>query len=83
MSEMTEPVALLSGYRVLDLSSSMGAFCGKLLRELGMDVINIDLLVASVLCLEPRLAESHVKREESCALPAERAMSAAFRWSLR
>jgi benzylsuccinate CoA-transferase BbsE subunit len=36
------PTSLLSGYRVLDLSSSMGAFCGKLLRDLGMDVIKVE-----------------------------------------
>jgi len=38
----SEPTSLLSGYRVLDLSSSMGAFCGKMLRDLGMDVIKLE-----------------------------------------
>jgi crotonobetainyl-CoA:carnitine CoA-transferase CaiB-like acyl-CoA transferase len=34
--------ALLPGFRVLDLTASMGAFCGKLLRDLGMDVIKVE-----------------------------------------
>jgi crotonobetainyl-CoA:carnitine CoA-transferase CaiB-like acyl-CoA transferase len=38
----TEGTSLLSGYRVLDLSSSMGSFCGKMLRDLGMDVVKIE-----------------------------------------
>ncbi|HEY7166856.1 MAG TPA: CoA transferase [Candidatus Binatia bacterium] len=42
MSGGAEPVQLLSGYRALDLSSSMGAFCGKVLRDLGMDVIKVE-----------------------------------------
>jgi crotonobetainyl-CoA:carnitine CoA-transferase CaiB-like acyl-CoA transferase len=36
------PTSLLAEYRVLDLSSSMGGFCGKLLRDLGMDVIKVE-----------------------------------------
>ena len=39
---MTDATQLLPGYRVLDLSSSMGAFCGKLLRDLGMDVVKVE-----------------------------------------
>ncbi len=42
MSESQQSTSLLSGYRVLDLSSSMGAFCGKLLRDLGMEVIKVE-----------------------------------------
>lgn len=36
------PTSLLAEYRVLDLSSSMGGFCSKLLRDLGMDVIKVE-----------------------------------------
>ena len=32
----------LSRYRVLDLSSEMGAFCGKLLGNFGMDVVRVE-----------------------------------------
>jgi len=39
MTDTTQTTSLLSGYRVLDLTSSMGALCGKLLRDLGMDVL--------------------------------------------
>jgi crotonobetainyl-CoA:carnitine CoA-transferase CaiB-like acyl-CoA transferase len=42
MAGTNSPTSLLSGYRVLDLSSSMGAFCGKLLLDLGMDVIKVE-----------------------------------------
>ena len=42
MSITAGATPLLPGYRVLDLSSSMGAFCGKLLRDLGMDVIKVE-----------------------------------------
>jgi crotonobetainyl-CoA:carnitine CoA-transferase CaiB-like acyl-CoA transferase len=65
MSETTEPIALLSGYRVLDLSSSMGAFCGKLLRDLGMDVIKIEPPAGDGLRSEPPFARGHANREGS------------------
>jgi benzylsuccinate CoA-transferase BbsE subunit len=42
MIDTTKEAALLPGYRVLDLTSSMGGFCGKLLRDLGMDVIKVE-----------------------------------------
>ena len=41
MTENSQATALLAGYRVLDLTSSMGAFCGKLLRDLGMEVTKV------------------------------------------
>ena len=42
MTEITEATSLLPGYRVLDLTSSMGALCGKMLRDLGMEVLKIE-----------------------------------------
>ncbi|HSF59431.1 MAG TPA: CoA transferase, partial [Candidatus Binatia bacterium] len=42
MSDTDNSTTLLPGFRVLDLTSSMGAFCGKLLRDLGMVVIKIE-----------------------------------------
>ena len=39
MNNSTDAISLLPGYRVLDLSSSMGSFCGKVLHDLGMEVI--------------------------------------------
>jgi crotonobetainyl-CoA:carnitine CoA-transferase CaiB-like acyl-CoA transferase len=42
MAETNTSTSLLPGFQVLDLASSMGAFCGKLLRDLGMDVIKVE-----------------------------------------
>jgi crotonobetainyl-CoA:carnitine CoA-transferase CaiB-like acyl-CoA transferase len=42
MSDSPNSTSLLPGYRVLDLTSSIGALCGKLLRDLGMDVIKVE-----------------------------------------
>lgn len=57
--------SLLSGYRVLDLSSSMGAFCGKLLRDLGMDVIKVEPPDGDPLRTEPPFASENADRESS------------------
>ncbi len=57
--------ALLPGYRVLDLSSAMGAFCGKLLRDLGMDVIKVEPPGGDALRAEPPFGKGHVHREGS------------------
>jgi crotonobetainyl-CoA:carnitine CoA-transferase CaiB-like acyl-CoA transferase len=65
MSEATEPVALLSGFRVLDLSSSMAAFCGKLLRDLGMEVIKVEPPGGDGIRSEPPFAKGHADREGS------------------
>jgi len=56
---------LLSGYRVLDLSSAMGAFCGKFLRDLGMDVIKVEPPGGDPLRSEPPFASNHAHREGS------------------
>lgn len=65
---MTAPAghsALLAGFRTLDLSSAMGAFCGKLLRDLGMDVIKVEPPCGDPLRVEPPFATGHVHREGS------------------
>ena len=65
---MTDPnnsTSLLSGYRVLDLSSSMGGFCGKVLRDLGMDVVKIEPPEGDATRAEPPFAKGHVHREGS------------------
>ena len=65
MSNATESAALLPGLRVLDLSSSMGALCGKLLSDLGMDVIKVEPPGGDRARFEPPFAEGHVHREGS------------------
>src|SRR6059058_5875883 len=65
MTDIAQPMALLAGYRVLDLSSSMGAFCGKLLRDLGMDVIKIEPPDGDPSRSEPPFAKGHTDREGS------------------
>jgi crotonobetainyl-CoA:carnitine CoA-transferase CaiB-like acyl-CoA transferase len=59
------PTSLLSGYRVLDLSSSMGAFCGKLLRDLGMDVIKVEPREGDATRREAPFAKGDTDREGS------------------
>ena len=57
--------SLLPGYRVLDISSSAGAFCGKLLRDLGMDVVKVEPPGGDPLRAEPPFATGHAHREGS------------------
>ena len=68
MIEITNATPLLSGYRVLDLSSSMGSFCGKVLRDLGMEVIKIEPPGGDAGRLEPPFAKGHAHREGQLAL---------------
>ena len=60
-----DPAALLPGYRVLDLSSAMGAFCGKVLRDLGMDVIKVEPPQGDPTRSEPPFAQRWAQREGS------------------
>ena len=57
--------SLLSGFRVLDLSTSMGAFCGKVLADLGMDVVKVEPPSGDDLRTEPPFAKGHNNREGS------------------
>ncbi len=57
--------SLLSGLRVLDLSTAMGALCGKLLRDLGMDVIKVESPEGDPLRSEPPFAKDHAHKEGS------------------
>jgi crotonobetainyl-CoA:carnitine CoA-transferase CaiB-like acyl-CoA transferase len=57
--------SLLSGYRVLDISAEMGAFCGKFLRDLGLDVIKIEPPKGDPLRSHPPFAEGHDNPEGS------------------
>ena len=65
MSDTTQATSLLSGYRVLDLTSSMGALCGKLLRDLGMEVLKIEPPGGDSTRGEPPFAKGHAHREGS------------------
>jgi len=63
---MDMPVgSLLSGYLVLDISTEMGAFCGKYLRDLGLDVIKIEPPGGDPLRGHPPFAEGHENPEGS------------------
>jgi len=56
---------LLSGLRVLDLSTAMGALCGRLLRDLGMDVVKVESPEGDPLRGEPPFAKDQSHREGS------------------
>ncbi len=57
--------ALLSGYHALDLGSVMGAFCGKLLSDLGVDVIKVEPPSGDPLRREPPFRSGQTHREGS------------------
>jgi crotonobetainyl-CoA:carnitine CoA-transferase CaiB-like acyl-CoA transferase len=65
MTDTIDTTTLLPGFRVLDLTSSMGAFCGKLLRDLGMDVIKVEPPSGDPTRSEPPFAKDHAHREGS------------------
>ena len=57
--------SLLAGLRVLDLSTAMGALCGRLLRELGMDVVKVESPEGDPQRSEPPFAKDRPHREGS------------------
>ena len=65
MKDDSNATQLLPGFRVLDLTSSMGAFCGKLLRDLGMDVIKVEPPGGDPTRSEPPFAKGHAHPEGS------------------
>jgi benzylsuccinate CoA-transferase BbsE subunit len=65
MADTDNSTALLPGFRVLDLTSSMGAFCGKLLRDLGMDVIKVEPPGGDPTRSEPPFANGRDQPERS------------------
>ena len=65
MSDTTISTRLLPGYRVLDLTSTIGALCGKLLRDLGMDVLKIEPREGDPMRGKPPFANGHRQPEGS------------------
>jgi crotonobetainyl-CoA:carnitine CoA-transferase CaiB-like acyl-CoA transferase len=65
MADTDNSTALLPGFRVLDLTSSIGAFCGKLLRDLGMDVIKVEPPGGDPTRSEPPFANGRDQPERS------------------
>ena len=65
MTDATRLPLLPPGYRVLDLTSSIGAFCGKLLRDLGMDVLKVEPPEGDPMRREPPFAKERGAPEGS------------------
>ncbi len=65
MDDRSNAPSLLKGYRVLDLTSAVGALCGKLLGDLGLDVIKIEPPDGGAARREPPFANGHAHREGS------------------
>jgi formyl-CoA transferase len=65
MTNTNNATSLLPGFRVLDLTSSMGTFCGKLLRDLGMDVIKVEPPSGDPTRSEPPFANGREHPERS------------------
>lgn len=65
MTDSSVSTSLLPGYRVLDLTSSIGALCGKLLRDLGMDVIKVESPGGDPMRGEPPFAKGRSHLEAS------------------
>ena len=65
MTDSPASTSLLPGYRVLDLTSSIGALCGKLLRDLGMDVIKVESPGGDPMRGEPPFAKGRSHLEGS------------------
>ena len=65
MTSHTQSGRLLPGFRVLDLTSSIGALCGKLLGDFGMDVVKVEPPSGDPARSEPPFAKGHAHREGS------------------
>ena len=65
MTDTIQTTTLLPGYRALDLTSSMGALCGKMLRDLGMEVLKIEPPGGDPTRSEPPFANGHAHSEGS------------------
>ncbi|HTX63045.1 MAG TPA: CoA transferase [Acidimicrobiales bacterium] len=59
------PTAMLSGVRVLDLTNTVGTFCGKVLADLGADVLKIEPVGGSDERTMPPFATRADGRQES------------------
>src|ERR1700756_55931 len=55
----------LGGVRVLDLSGQLGSYCGRLLADLGADVVKVELPEGDVLRHTPPYAGDHAGTERS------------------
>ncbi len=55
----------LGGVRVLDLSGQLGSYCGRLLADLGADVVKVELPGGDVLRHTPPYAGDHAGTERS------------------
>jgi benzylsuccinate CoA-transferase BbsE subunit len=62
---MSDTAKLLPGLRVVDLANSMGAFCGKLMADLGMDVIKVEPPGGDAMRSEPPFADGQHNLEGS------------------
>jgi crotonobetainyl-CoA:carnitine CoA-transferase CaiB-like acyl-CoA transferase len=65
MKDKNQPTALLPEFRVIELGSSMGAFCGKVLCDLGMDVVKVEPPGGDAARQEPPLANVNIDKERS------------------
>ena len=65
MTDNANAARLLPGHRVLDLTSSIGALCGKLLGDFGMDVIKIEPPAGDATRSQPPFAKDRAHPEAS------------------
>lgn len=60
-----DPGKLLPGFKVVDLATSMGAFCGKLMADFGMDVVKVEPPGGDAMRSEPPFAKGRHHPEGS------------------